>query len=247
MKISTHQPSGLSAPGLRSPSLFRPLLFTPGLSNPSLWLAAALVASSLLFSSPALAHHFADLGQMKPTWSNGVISGLAHPLLGPDHLVFLLALSLVALQRRWGWALGLLLVGLLGGAAGLAWPGLPGAEALVACTLVVEALVLLRRLPPVLLLPAMALHGYVLSVSVFGWSTMPVAAYGAGLLLSQGSLLLVQLFQCHRNPKAGFNNLRLLAGLGRVSRQPFNVLPGRQRGAVMTLLVITPALAEQTL
>ena len=194
MKVSTHQPSGLSAPGLRSPSLFRPLLFTPGLSNPSLWLAAALVASPLLFSSPALAHHFADLGQMKPTWSNGVISGLAHPLLGPDHLVFLMALSLVALQRRWGWALGLLLVGLLGGAAGLAWPGLPGAEALVACTLVVEALVLLRRLPPVLLLPAMALHGYVLSVPVFGWSTMPVAAYGAGLLLSQGSLLLVALW-----------------------------------------------------
>ena len=132
MKVSTHQPSGLSAPGLRSPSLFRSLLFTPGLSNPSLWLAAALVAFPLLFRSPALAHHFADLGQMKPTWSNGVISGLAHPLLGPDHLVFLLALSLVALQRRWGWALGLLLVGLLGGAAGLAWPGLPGAEALVA-------------------------------------------------------------------------------------------------------------------
>ena len=69
-----------------------------------------------------------------------------------------------------------------------------GPGELVACTLVVEALVLLRRLPPVLLLPAMALHGYVLSVPVFGWSTMPVAAYGAGLLLSQGSLLLVALW-----------------------------------------------------
>jgi urease accessory protein len=70
---------------------------------------------------------------------------------------------------------------------------LPGAEILVAITLVVEALVLLRRLPAPTLLPAMALHGYVLSGPVFGWSTMPLTAYGLGLLLSQASLLVMSL------------------------------------------------------
>lgn len=155
--------------------------------------AGTALVAPLLLGSPALAHHVADIGQLAPTAFNGVLSGLAHPVLGPDHLLFLLALSLVGLQHRRRWSLGLLVVGLLGSAAGLLWPGLPGAEVLVACTLVVEALVLLRRLPLGLLLPAMALHGYVLSGPVFGWTSMPVAAYAAGLLISQGGLLILAL------------------------------------------------------
>lgn len=156
-------------------------------------LLTCLLLIPFLGAAPAIAHHVADLGALRPTLLNGVLSGLAHPVLGPDHLLFLLALSLVGLQRRLRWALGLLVVGLLGSAAGLIWPGLPGAEALVAATLVVEALVLLRRLPALALLPAMALHGYVLSGPVFGWTSMPITAYAAGLLLSQGSLLLMAL------------------------------------------------------
>ena len=156
-------------------------------------LLGCLFLTPLVSAAPALAHHVADLGALQPTALNGVLSGLAHPVLGPDHLLFLLALSLVGLQRRLRWALGLLVVGLLGSASGLIWPGLPGAEALVAATLVAEALVLLRRLPVQALLPAMALHGYVLSGPVFGWTSMPLTAYGAGLLLSQGSLLLLSL------------------------------------------------------
>ena len=148
-----------------------------------LGLLASLVLIPFCSPAPALAHHVADLSAMQPTVLNGILSGLAHPVLGPDHLLFLLALSLVGLQRRLRWALGLLVVGLLGSASGLLWPGLPGAEILVAITLVVEALVLLRRLPALTLLPAMALHGYVLSGPVFGWSTMPITAYGLGLLL----------------------------------------------------------------
>ncbi len=159
----------------------------------SFCLLCCLLLIPVLSDTPVLAHHVADLGALRPTVLNGVLSGLAHPVLGPDHLLFLLALSLVGLQRRLRWSLGLLVVGLLGSATGLIWPGLPGAEALVAATLVVEALVLLRRLPALALLPAMALHGYVLSGPVFGWTTMPLTAYGTGLLLSQGSLLLMAL------------------------------------------------------
>lgn len=156
-------------------------------------LALISLPLQLFWASPALAHHGADVGNLKPTVLNGMLSGLAHPVLGPDHLVFLLALSLVGLQGRLRWALGLLLVGLAGGVAGLFWSGLPGAETLVAATLILEALVLLRRLPAFLLLPAMALHGYVLSGPVFGWSTMPIAAYATGLFLTQASLLALSL------------------------------------------------------
>ena len=179
------------SPAMKSPATQSPATQSPGLQVKALVTAALL--SPLLLGGPALAHHVADLGKLQPTVFNGVLSGLAHPVLGPDHLLFLLALSLVGLQRRLSWALGLLLLGLMGSVAGLLLPGLPGAEVLVACTLVVEALVLLRRLPAPILLPAMALHGYVLSGPVFGWSTMPVAAYGSGLMVSQGVLLIVAL------------------------------------------------------
>jgi len=156
--------------------------------------AAAAAALALpLLALPASAHHLMEILQLPPTPAVGLLSGLAHPLLGPDHLLFLLALSLVGLRHRASWMLGLLGTGLAGSAAGLLLPGLPGAEALVAATLVVVALVLLDRLPRVLLLPAFALHGYVLSAAVLGWTFAPVGAYLVGLLVSQGTLLLVSL------------------------------------------------------
>ncbi|MFM2159280.1 MAG: hypothetical protein RLZZ124_1754 [Cyanobacteriota bacterium] len=43
------------------------------------------------------------------------------------------------------------------------------------------------------LVPAFALHGYVLSASVVGWESTPLAAYLVGLLVSQALLLLVSL------------------------------------------------------
>ncbi|MFM7085863.1 MAG: HupE/UreJ family protein [Cyanobium sp.] len=141
----------------------------------------------------ARAHHLLSLLDLQPTPLTGLLSGLAHPVIGPDHLLFLLALALVGLVQRRRWLLALLSTGLLGSALGLIWPGLPGGEALVALTLVAVALVLLGRLPRMVLLPAFALHGYVLSAAVLGWSQAPLSFYLVGLLLSQGSLLLLSL------------------------------------------------------
>jgi hypothetical protein len=114
-------------------------------------------------------------------------------MLGPDHLLFLLALGLVGLQKRLGWMVGLLATGLAGSSLGLVLPGLPLAEPLVALSLVVVGLVLLGRLPALLLVPAFALHGYVLSASVIGWEPNPIAFYLVGLLISQGLLLATSL------------------------------------------------------
>jgi urease accessory protein len=82
----------------------------------------------------------------------------------------------------------------------------------VACTLVVEGLVLLHLLPAFLLLPAMALHGYVLSGPVFGWSAMPLVAYGAGVFLSQAALLALALLALRpRVARLSSTQLRWLA------------------------------------
>ena len=150
----------------------------------------ALLLLSLAMAAPAQAHHLMELTHLAPSPLTGFLSGLAHPILGPDHLLFLCALSLVGLRQRAPWMLALLATGLLGSVVGLVLPGLPFAEAAVAFSLVVLALVWLKHWPKALLLPAIALHGYVLSDAVIGWSRAPLAFYGLGLLVSQGALLL---------------------------------------------------------
>lgn len=173
--------------------------------------AAALV---LLFAAPASAHHLIDLFQLTPSPLTGLVSGLAHPLFGPDHLLFLLALGLVGLQKRLSWVLGLLATGLAGSCLGLALPGIPLAEPLVALSLVVVGLVLLDRLPALLLVPAFALHGYVLSAAVIGWEQSPIAFYLVGLLISQGLLLTTSLTLVRRwGTGLSASQLRLTAGI----------------------------------
>lgn len=148
---------------------------------------------TLLHAAPSVAHHAEAILQLAPTPLSGLISGLAHPVLGADHLLFLLSLSMVGLQQRRRWMLSLLAVGLLGSWAGLVFPALPATETLVALSLVLVALVLLERAPRSLLLPAFALHGYVLSASVLGWSSMPLISYLFGLAISQSLLLIASL------------------------------------------------------
>ncbi|MFN6134508.1 MAG: HupE/UreJ family protein [Synechococcaceae cyanobacterium] len=163
----------------------------------SVALAGALpllaIGLSLSMAAPASAHHLMDLLKLPPSPLNGLLSGLAHPVLGPDHLLFLLALSLVGLRQRASWMLSLLATSLIGSLVGLVLPGLPGAEGFGSFTLVLLALVMLQRLPIWLLAPAFALHGYLFSASVIGWTAGPLGYYLLGLLLSQGALLLLSL------------------------------------------------------
>lgn len=176
------------------------------------WLLPVSAAGLLLLTAaPASAHHLMELfHQEQPTPLAGLLSGLGHPLLGPDHLLFLLALALVGLQRSSRWMLSLLAVGLLGSLVGLMTPQLPGAELLVALTLVVEGLVVVGRLPAALLVPSFALHGYVLSAAVIGWEPTAIGAYLVGLLLSQGTLLLLSLGVMRQTAMALAPSTRLL-------------------------------------
>jgi urease accessory protein len=179
-------------------------------------LAAVFACLSLpLAAAPASAHHLMELfHQSEPTPLAGVLSGLGHPLLGPDHLLFLLALGMVGLRQSGRWLIGLLATGLAASGLGLLLPGMPGAETLVALSLVLVGLVLCDRAPRWTLLPAFALHGYVLSASVIGWETTPIAAYLLGLLISQGALLLLALrLVSGAAARWSVAQLRLVAGL----------------------------------
>ena len=153
----------------------------------------AVAALPLLLAAPASAHHLMDLTGMKPGVLTGLLSGLAHPILGPDHLLFLLAIGLVGIVQPFRWVLALLGCGLVGNALGLALPGFPWIEPLVALSVALTGLVLARRLPPAVLVPAFLLHGYALSGAVLGWEPTPIGFYLVGLLVSQSLLLAVAL------------------------------------------------------
>ncbi len=167
-----------------------------------------------LLAAPASAHHVMGAFGLREGPMAGFLSGLGHPLLGPDHLLFLLSLGLVGLQQPLRWVIALLTIGLGSTALGLVLPVPPGSELLVALSLVATGLVVLGRWPRWILLPAIALHGSVLSQPVLGWSLSAQMVYLLGLLLSQGALLITAVTLV-RSWARGLQaaNLRLLAGL----------------------------------
>jgi urease accessory protein len=55
---------------------------------------AALVGAGLLATAgTASAHHLMG-GRTPSTFADGILSGVGHPIIGPDHLAFLVALGI---------------------------------------------------------------------------------------------------------------------------------------------------------
>jgi urease accessory protein len=208
----SRDPGQLPQPARPTPQTSRPSHSSAGGVLALIGLLPLLLLS--LLAAPASAHHVMEIFGFKEGPMAGFLSGVGHPLLGPDHLLFLLSLGLVGLQQPLRWVIGLLAIGLSSTALGLVLPVLPGSELLVALSLVATGLVVLGRWPRWILLPAIALHGSVLSEAVLGWSISAQIPYLLGLLISQGILLvvavtLVRSWARRLQPA----NLRLLAGL----------------------------------
>ena len=149
-------------------------------------------------ATPGWGHHpFEGLEPQELSLLQGLVSGLGHPLLGADHLVFLLAIVVITALTTRRWVLPLLASGLVG--SGLAvlvgtisGPSLGLAlELVVSLSLVAAGLVQAGKLPAWVLLPLMGVHGILLGEPMIGAEPTPLLAYGLGLLLSQGTLLLV--------------------------------------------------------
>lgn len=91
-----------------------------------------------LSASPALAHH--PLGGMPmETFTHGVLSGIGHPLLGFDHLFFVIAVGIAALYTgRAKLAPAAYIAAMVGGVLLMAsGTGLPLKEAVIALSLLV--------------------------------------------------------------------------------------------------------------
>jgi urease accessory protein len=166
-------------------------------TNPTLRALAALLLA--LVAGTAQAHHLMD-GQAPVTLMQGLLSGLAHPLIEGDHLLFLLGgAALVAVAHvpvgRGVQLLGAFAVaGSVGTAIHATGVSLPWTGTGVAVSLLVLAVALLRVSPGGLALLVIAvaggmLHGYEYGESIAGAATMPALAYATGLLLIQALTL----------------------------------------------------------
>jgi urease accessory protein len=161
--------------------------------RPIKW-AATTIIPLLLLGSPAFAHHPFGMGDSSQlTGWTGLVSGIGHPLLGPDHLLFLLAISFIGLKRPIAWILPMLAIGLGGSLISQFIPlpdaVAPWAEALVSLSLVAEGFIALSVAPATWLLPLFGLHGFLLGSTIVGAEPTPLLTYFLGLLIGQGVLL----------------------------------------------------------
>lgn len=149
----------------------------------------ALAIAAMLAGGPALAHTGAGAG-------TSLLDGLAHPLAGPDHLLAMLAVGLLAAQAggRALWAVPASFVAAmaLGGIAGMAGLGLPLVEfGIVGSVVVLGALVALA--PRLKLAAACGIvgafalfHGHAHGTEMAGDASAPL--YAAGFLVATAAL-----------------------------------------------------------
>ncbi len=171
------------------------------------WLGVA----AALNGAPAFAHHFMS-GATPQTMTQGLMSGLAHPIIGVDHLLFLVAVALLSVLLRPPVryaAPALFVLGTLVGAAIDTGAGeLPGVlpliEPLVALSVVLGGALLLIRpgvrvsVLAVLFSAAGLVHGYAYAQSIIGAEASALGAYLVGFTLIQYLVIVATMIAAER-------------------------------------------------
>jgi hydrogenase/urease accessory protein HupE len=159
--------------------------------------AATIAAGLAAVAGPAHAHHVMDYAT-PATALEGLLSGLGHPVIGVDHLLFIAGAGVLAARFKRGYLLPLVFVAASIAAAGMRYLGVDAGmnELWIAGSLAVLGAVMLATRKPTgvvvagLFLVAGALHGYALAESIVGAERTPLAAYLAGLAVIQSAIAL---------------------------------------------------------
>jgi urease accessory protein len=146
-------------------------------------------------TASASAHHVMG-GKIPTTFAEGFFSGLGHPVIGPDHLAFLLAIGVAVGVGGLNLVLPLLFVvaSAIGVTLHVNGVNLPGAEIVVAVSVLFAGFLIARgRALPVslwaiLFAAAGLFHGYAFGESIFGAERSPLHAYLLGLIIVQSAL-----------------------------------------------------------
>lgn len=154
-----------------------------------------LAAPFFLITAPASAHHVMG-GKVPSTLLEGLLSGLGHPVISPEHLGFLIAVALVV--GAGGLSLALPAVFVAAMAAGVALQvggiGFPATEIMVALSTLLAGLLIAsgRAVPEAawaaLFAIAGFIHGYAFGAAIYGAEASPLGAYLVGLIVIQSAL-----------------------------------------------------------
>ena len=183
-----------------------------------------------LVGSPVLAHHPFG-GNTPSTLFEGFLSGLGHPVIGLDHLVFVIAVGLIAAVTKYSLIvpISFVMTSLVGTGIHLLSLDLPAPEFFISLSVLAFGILLAIKSKPnslvVIGLAAIAglFHGYAYGEAIVGAEMKPLIAYLLGfasiqMIIAFGTFLAVKrLFsQGDRN----FLKLRFLgfiiAGIGAV-------------------------------
>lgn len=165
------------------------------MKSSSIRIATGLLCS--VWASQALAHH-AMGGEAPSTLMAGLLSGIAHPVIGIDHFAFLIAMGIVAAftSRPRLAPLSFVVATAAGCLLFVAGAALPGIEIAVAASVVIMgALVIAGRSPRAAPLLALFIitglaHGMAYGGAIIGAETTPLLAYLAGFVMVQTGIAL---------------------------------------------------------
>ena len=152
----------------------------------------------LIFASKTLAHH--DMGGQTPdNFLNGFLSGLAHPVIGLDHLAFVVASGLIAVGMEQGLLIPIAfaIATLIGTGIHLQGINLLFPEGIVALSVVIFGLILTLKKGlqnhsnlytialATLAMIAGIFHGYAYGESIIGAQVAALVAYLIGFTVIQ--------------------------------------------------------------
>ena len=149
-------------------------------------------------SMPTLAHHVMD-GQVPQTFTEGLLSGIGHPLIGIDHFAFVIAVGVAAaiVGRLWALTPAFVIGAFAGCLVHLAGVTLQMAELVIAASVLLLGAIIAsnRELSPLalgsLFVGAGLFHGWAYGESIFGAEQTPLIAYLAGFTLIQLAVAIV--------------------------------------------------------
>ena len=161
-------------------------------------LPALVLAALALFATPALAHHVMD-GELPSTFAQGLLSGLAHPVIGLDHLAFVVALGIGAALLHGSLVViaAFVTMSMAGVLVHLTRLDIPMIEPLVSFSVLLAGLALIwsRSVAGSVWLAITAgaglLHGYAFGESIVGAERAVVGAYLLGLALVMAAIALM--------------------------------------------------------
>ena len=167
-----------------------------------LGLAAALLMAGI---SSAAAHH--PMGGATPTtFMEGFLSGIGHPVIGIDHLAFIIAIGIAAAFVSGGAGIiaGFIAASSLGVLAHVIELNVPLVETLVAASVIVAGAALAIGFTSarggwlLLALIAGLFHGYAFGETVVGAERTVIGAYLIGLAIIQAAIALLAMIVSRR-------------------------------------------------